>query len=209
MGLGSLLAVSLAQARGKAAECRRVLADGVDPIEARSTTRARQALQSARTINFGDCAERFIKSHQAGWKNEKHVGQWHSTIKTYCAPVFGPTPVQHIDTALVLEVLEPIWTRKPETAGRVRGRVERVLDWAKAREYRDGENPARWRGHLDKATSVAQEKPSSQASRCVAFQRYWQLHVNVTGAGGHDRVGVGTFDPYHDAHSRVDWRSLA
>ena len=161
MGLGSSLAVSLAEARAKAAHWRSLLADGVDPIDARRSQRARLELEAAKSISFADCAERFIKAHEPAWKNEKHGAQWHSTIKTYCGPVFGATPVQDIDTALVLKVLEPIWTKKPETAGRVRGRIERILDWAKAREYREGENPARWRGHLDKLL------PSLKKSRRV------------------------------------------
>ncbi len=161
MGLGSLVAVGLAEAREKAAECRRLLANRIDPIDARASDRARQALEAAKSIAFGECAESFIKAHQASWKNDKHLAQWRSTIKTYCAPVFGATPVQRIDTTLVLKVLEPIWTKKPETAGRVRGRIERVLDWAKVRGYRDGENPARWRGHLDKLL------PSLKKSRRV------------------------------------------
>ena len=91
-----------------------------------------------------------MRSHGAGWRNAKHAAQWPSTLKTYVYPIFGHLPVQTIDAALVLKALEPIWNEKPETASRVRGRIEVVLDWAKARELREGENPARWRGHLDK-----------------------------------------------------------
>ena len=88
-------------------------------------------------------------SHRAAWANDKHLKQGESTLKTYVTPVFGALPVQNVDVALVLNALEPIWTIKPETASRVRGRIERILDWAKARGFRQGENPARWRGHLD------------------------------------------------------------
>lgn len=158
MGLGSALAVSLARAREKAAQCRRFLAEGIDPIEARNSERAREALQAAKSISFAACADRFINSHKAGWKNPKHVDQWRSTIKTYCEPIFGATPVQEVDTALVLKALEPIWAKKPETASRVRGRIERILDWAKARGHRDSENPARWRGHLDKLLPNLEKK---------------------------------------------------
>ena len=150
MGLGSLNAIGLADARLKAAECRRLLAGDVDPIAARDAERAHQAMEDARAITFDQCAEAFIASHSAAWKNRKHVAQWKATLKTYASPVFGSLSVQAIDITLVMKVLEPIWATKPETATRIRGRIESVLDWAKARGYRDGENPARWRGHIDK-----------------------------------------------------------
>jgi integrase len=149
MGLGSLNAVGLAEARGMAAECRRQRLQGIDPIEARKSGRAQAQLDAARSITFDDCRDKFIASHRAAWANDKHLKQWESTLKTYVTPVLGALPVQSIDVALVTKVLEPIWTTKPETAGRVRGRIERILDWAKARGFRQGENPARWRGHLD------------------------------------------------------------
>jgi integrase len=101
-------------------------------------------------MTFRACAERMIASHEAAWKNPKHRAQWKATLATYVYPTFGELSVAAVDTGLVLKALEPIWATKPETAGRVRGRVEAVLDWAKARGYREGENPARWRGHLDK-----------------------------------------------------------
>jgi integrase len=92
----------------------------------------------------------YIAGHTAGWRSAKHIAQWKATLAKYAEPVIGGLSIQAIDTALVLKVLEPIWSVKPETAGRVRGRIEAILDWAKARGYRTGENPARWRGHLDK-----------------------------------------------------------
>jgi integrase len=149
MGLGSLKAVGLAAARLKAAECRGMLADGIDPIAARDGERAQRAVEDARAITFDHCADAFIEAHSSAWKNQKHVAQWKATIRTYVSPVFGSLPVQAVDVALVMKVLEPIWTTKPETAARIRGRIESVLNWAKAREYRTGENPALWKGHLD------------------------------------------------------------
>ena len=104
---------------------------------------------NARTMTFDECAEAYIKAHRAGWKNAVHAAQWDSTLKTYVSPVFGSLPAQAIDTALVIRVIEPLWTTKPETAGRLRGRIESILDWARVRGYRTGENPARWKGHLD------------------------------------------------------------
>jgi integrase len=149
MGLGSLSAISLVDARAKAAECRRLRQEGVDPIDARKTSRAQFAFDAAKALTFKDAASAYIASHRTGWRNEKHSAQWESTLKTYAEPIIGSVSVQAIDTALVLKVLEPIWSTKPETAGRVRGRMESVLDWATTRGYRKGENPARWRGHLD------------------------------------------------------------
>ncbi len=150
MGLGSLLAVSLEAARTKVSACRVLRQDGIDPIEARRAERIASALDVAKSQTFKTCAEKYIAAHQAAWRNAKHAAQWKSTLETYAEPVIGHLPVQSIDTALVLKILEPIWSSKSETAGRLRGRVEAVLDWATARGYRQGENPACWRGHLDK-----------------------------------------------------------
>jgi integrase len=149
MGLGATHTIGLAEAREKARECRRLRLDGINPIEARKVARAQARLAAATATTFKDCAERYIASHRAGWRSSAHAAQWPSTFGRYVYPVFGPLPVQAIDVGLVLKALEPIWTAKPETANRVRGRIESVLDWATARGYRKGENPARWRGHLE------------------------------------------------------------
>jgi len=141
--------VSLLEARKRASERRLQRHDGIDPIEARRAERLKVRLEAAKTITFKECAEGYIKAHRAGWRNGKHASQWEATLATYAEPIIGKLSVQAIDTALVLKVLEPIWTEKPETAGRVRGRMESILDWAKVRGYRMGENPARWKGHLD------------------------------------------------------------
>jgi len=149
MGLGSLSAVSLSEARIKAGECRRLREEGVDPIEARKARRLQAALDAAKTLTFKEAAASYIASHRMGWRNAKHATQWENTLATYAEPVIGALSIQAIDTALVLKVLERIWKAKPETATRVRGRIEAILDWAKVRGLRQGENPARWRGHLD------------------------------------------------------------
>ena len=149
MGLGPLHIVSLAQAREKARECRKLRHEGVDPIEARKVRRAEERLAAATAITFEASAEAYIAAHRAAWKNPKHAAQWPSTLKTYVYPVFGALPVQSVDVGLVMKALEPIWQDKPETASRVRGRIESVLDWATARGYRQEENPARWKGHLE------------------------------------------------------------
>lgn len=150
MGLGPVHTITLAEAREKARDCRRRLLDGIDPIEARRSERQRARTAEARGITFRECADKLIAAHEAGWRSEVHRKQWKATLETYAHPIVGDLAVSAIDTALVVKIVEPIWTAKPETASRVRGRVESVLDWATARGFRQGENPARWRGHLDK-----------------------------------------------------------
>jgi integrase len=107
------------------------------------------ALEEAKAITFKEAAQQYIKAHRAEWKNAKHASQWENTLATYAYPIIGSLSVQAIDTAVVRRVLEPIWTVKPETATRVCGRIEKVLDWAAYRGLRAGDNPARWRGHLE------------------------------------------------------------
>lgn len=150
MGLGPVHTIGLAEARTRATDCRRALLDGIDPIESRRAARLEARRAARRVLTFKECADRHIAAQEAGWRNVKHRAQWTSTLEAYAYPKLGGLAVDAIDTALVVDVLEPIWTAKPETAGRVRGRVEAVLNWAAARGYRESENPARWRGHLDK-----------------------------------------------------------
>jgi integrase len=149
MGLGPVHTIGLAEARERARECRRLRLDGIDPIEVRRSRQVATRLEEARAMTFTECAAAYIVAHRAGWRNAKHAAQWSATLAAYVDPVLGNLAVQSVDIALVLRVLEPIWTTKPETASRVRGRIENVLDWATARGYRAGENPARWRGHLE------------------------------------------------------------
>lgn len=133
----------LQEARAKARDARRLRHDGIDPIDARRAARARKRVEEAKAITFRECAEAYVKAQRAGWRNPKHAAQWSATLSTYAYPVIGPVSVQAVDVNLVLQVLEPIWTNKPETASRVRGRVEAVLNWATVRGYRGGDNPAR------------------------------------------------------------------
>jgi integrase len=149
MGLGPVHTVSLAEAREAARLCRKARLGGIDPIDARRAGRIEERIEAARTMSFAECAAAYIAAHRAGWRNTKHAVQWRSTLAAYVYPIFGGLPVQAIDTGLVVKAIEPIWTTKPETASRVRGRIESVLDWAAARGLRQGENPARWRGHLE------------------------------------------------------------
>jgi integrase len=147
MGLGPVSIVTLVDARQAAADLRRQRWEGKDPLGER---RARQAavLEAAKAVTFKTAAALYISSHQPGWRNAEHGRQWKATLEAYAEPVIGSLPVQAVDTALVLKALEPIWATKTETASRVRGRIESVLDWATARSYRRGDNPARWKGHL-------------------------------------------------------------
>ncbi|MFN4163567.1 MAG: tyrosine-type recombinase/integrase [Ferrovibrio sp.] len=146
MGLGPLSVISLAEARALAVECRKLRQAGTDPIDARKDTRKAQQ-REAKT--FQVCAETYIETHAAGWRNAKHADQWRNTFSTYVWKQMGATAIDKVTTDDVLKVLEPIWKEKTETASRLRGRIEAVLDWATARGYRSGNNPARWRGHLD------------------------------------------------------------
>ena len=157
MGLGPLHTVSLAEAREKALAQRKLLLEGVDPLAAKQASEVQRKLAEASVITFDSAATSYIASHRAGWKNEKHAEQWTNTIATYASPVFGSLPVADVTTALVLRVLQPIWTTKTETASRVRGRVEKILDWCKTQGYRTGDNPAAWRGHLENLLSAPQK----------------------------------------------------
>jgi integrase len=150
MGLGSLRKTSLADARAEVADCHRLLKAYVDPIQERGRQRAAAVLSAAKSITFKDAARSYIASHGVGLKSPKQATQWMATIATYAEPTLGELLVRDIDTGLVHRVLEPIWFEKPETARRTRSRIEVILDWAKVHRYRDGENPAAWRGNLDK-----------------------------------------------------------
>lgn len=142
MGLGSYPDIGLADARTKASEYRQQAKAGIDPIEARR-------IEPEKVPTFTTCAARYIRAHRSGWKNAKHARQWVSTLKTYARPLIGSKPVDTVSTEDILEILSPIWATKTETAKRLQGRIENVLDFAAARKFRDPVNPARWRGHLD------------------------------------------------------------
>src|SRR5262245_9632085 len=148
MGLGGLAKVGLADARKKAAEKRLLLADKIDPIERRKAVRGEKKIEATRTVTFDDCATAYIKAHAASWRHPKHHQQWTNSLARHVSPAFGDVPVGSVDIGMITNVLEPLWAKTPETASRIRGRIESILDWAKVRGFREGENPARWRGHL-------------------------------------------------------------
>ena len=154
MGLGALHSTSLAEARDAAAEARKLLRAGIDPIEHRRVAEGQEAAALAAAVGrssmtFDAAASAYVEAHRPAWRNAKHAAQWASTLQTYASPAFGSLPVAAIDTALVMKALTPIWTTKTETASRVRGRIEAVLSWTISMNYREGPNPAAWKDHLE------------------------------------------------------------
>lgn len=145
MGLGAYPGVGLANARDSREWARGVLNAGKDPIEARK----RKQEADASRMTFAQCAAAYISAHEASWRNPKHRQQWANTLATYAGPVIGGLPVDEVDVDRVYDVLHPIWASKPETASRLRGRIEVILDWAQVSRRREGENPARWKGNLE------------------------------------------------------------
>jgi integrase len=169
MGLGPYPDVSLAKARSKAQVQRELLADGLDPLEVKHRERAAARVKAAKTVTFAHCAEKYLAVHGQAWKNAVHRAQWKSTLQKFAFPIIGNLPVSEIDTAHVVRVIEPHWSTKTETASRVRLRVEKILDWARVRGFRAGENPARWRGHLDSLLPSPKKIKKVQHFRALAY----------------------------------------
>jgi integrase len=186
MGLGPFHSVPLAEAREKAAVCRTARLRGLDPLEERRREKSAKIIEISSAVTFEQCAESYIATHKDGWKNGKHASQWTATLQTYVYPIFKDTPVAEINDELVLKVLQPIWKEKTETASRLRGRIERILDWARVMKYRTGDNPARWRGHLDhllpKRSKVAAviHHPALPIDDTPKFIRTLRREVTVT-----------------------------
>lgn len=169
MGLGPTHTVSLSEARDAARQARKMLLNSIDPLEERKATRRAAEQRDSTRLTFGECAEQYITTHQAAWKNPKHAAQWRSTLATYCAK-FNAKPVFEVLRADVVTCLEKIWATKHETATRLRGRIESVLDWATVHGYRDGENPARWKGNLDHLLPTISKTRRVQHHRAVPWQ---------------------------------------
>lgn len=184
MGLGSCNTFTLAEARQKSLECRKMLYDGIDPIEHRKSERFASRVNEAKLITFQEAADKYISAHSASWRSFKHTQQWTNTLVTYAHPIVGTLPVQSIDVGLVMEILEPIWKAKPETAGRVRGRVESIIDWAKARGQFEGENPARWRGHLDKLLPARAKVQKVKHHTALPYPEMGQFMNNLSEQNG-------------------------
>jgi integrase len=175
MGLGTYPEISLDVAREKARACREMRAHNLDPIDERDAEERRQQTEKAREVTFRACGELYIAGKENAWKNAKHRQQWSNTLETYAYPIIGDLPVHAIDTPLVLKVLEQqvdgaaLWKARPETASRLRGRIEVVLDWAKVRGSRAGENPARWRGHLSMSLATRSEVRAVKHHNALPF----------------------------------------
>lgn len=179
MGLGPVAVVPLSTAREKTLEAQRTIREGLDPIEARQAQKQERALAEAKAITFRKAAEQYIAAHRSGWKNAKHAAQWTSTLETYAYPVIGNLSIAAIDTGLVLKIVEPIWQTKTETATRVRSRIENILDWATVRGYRQGDNPARWRGHLEKSLPARSKVRKVKHHAALPYQEIAAFMVDL------------------------------
>ena len=175
MGLGPTHTVSLAEARQKALAARKLIIDGINPLAAKKQDKITAALANARMMTFDQCAEAYVAAHKAGWKNAKHADQWTNTLSTYASPIIGHLPVAEIDTSLVVKCLTPIWETKTETASRLRGRIESILGWATTSGYRIGENPARWKGHLDNLLATISKASRTKHHPSLPWQRMNEL----------------------------------
>ena len=149
MSLGAYPRIPLSAAREAARVALGLRDSGIDPLVDRANKREAQRLAIAQRLEFDKAAEAFIQEHETTWRNAKHAQQWRNTLATYVSPKFGAVPVSEVDQAMVLRALSPIWKTKTETATRLRGRIEQILDWATAHGHRTGTNPARWRGQLE------------------------------------------------------------
>jgi integrase len=189
MGLGPLETVTLKQAREKAVAARQQLKDGTDPIAAKKEAKAARAVEAAKTMTFGECAKGYIEANQASWKNPKHADQWRMTLlgidprgkpakHDYCKTI-RDLPVGAVKTTHVLKVVQPIWIEKTETASRLRGRIEKVLDRAGTLDLRAGENPARWVGHLDQLLPKKSEVSPVENHPALPYARMFEFMTDL------------------------------
>jgi len=181
MGIGSLHDLSLENARIKANELRGQVHQGIDPIEHKRQLESTNNKAKLKITTFQQCVNSYLDAHEDAWRNAKHRAQWRSTLETYACPLIGNLNITQVDTGLVLRILEPIWKTKTETATRLRGRIESILDWAAVRDFRSGDNPARWKGHLDKLlpkpSKVANSKHFAALPYKEISQFIQQLHI--------------------------------
>lgn len=184
MGLGPMPSITLAMARDKAREAREKIEQGIDPIGNRVSARVQQQVEAAKRLLFVDAARQCISAKSAEWSNAKHALQWSVTLETYAYPVLAKLGVEQIETTHILEVLRPIWTTKTETASRVRGRIETVLDWAAAHGSRTGSNPARWTGHLDQLLPKPTKVAKVRHHEAVPYKDVAAVFSEIEQAGG-------------------------
>jgi hypothetical protein len=191
MGLGSLPDISLADARSAAAGARVLCKQGIDPIEQRDNQRAAQRIEKARSISFEECATLYFEANKAAWRNAQHTRDWQLSLKNHVFPKIGNLPVADVDVALVLKVLEPMWSTTPVSAGRVRGRLESVLAYATARGYRQGANPAQWRHHLEHLLPKGKKLRSVRHHPALPFE---QIASFVSDLRKRSEAGAGALE---------------
>lgn len=184
MGLGATHTIGLSEARQKALDARKLLADGLNPMIVKKQKLLAVALEHAKMMTFDQCAAAYIEAHKASWKNAKHIGQWTNTLATYASPVFGQQSVANVDTALIMKCLSPIWQSKTETASRLRGRIESVLGWATTSGYRTGENPARWKGHLENLLATIGKSSRTKNLPSLPWQRIGEFMLALKARHG-------------------------
>ncbi len=185
MGLGPAEIVGLAEAKEACLAARRSILAGHDPIDTRKASRAKVTLNTFRQV-----AEAYIAAHETAWKNEKHKWQWRQTLEAHAYPVIGDMAVASVDTAAVTRILEPIWREIPETASRLRGRIEAILDFAKAREWRAGENPARWRGHLETLMPAKSKVAKVEHHAALPWRDIGTFMASVSREGGNAALAL-------------------
>ena len=176
-GLGSFKVLTLAEAREAALQCRKLRAQGLDPIREKKKLRVATRLEDAKSITFKDCVEQYLKAHASAWKDNRHTWKWERSLELYAYPTLGDLPVGEIDIDYVFRAIDPIWGDKNETASRVRGRIEQVLDWARVRGYREGDNPARWQGnlaHLLPARDKIKKKQHLKSLPYAELPKFWK-----------------------------------
>lgn len=186
MGLGAYPDVTLKEARERAEKARKLLHDNIDPIDQRQAARSAMLAAREAALTFEQCAVAYIAMKEPEWKNIKHGEQWRNTLTTYAYPVIGSILVADIDQTHILRILEPIWTTKTETASRLRGRLENILDYATVRGYREGDNPARWRGHLDKILATPSKVAKSEHHAALPY-----IHIGEFMAQLRQQPGMG------------------
>jgi len=211
MGLGPLAHLPLADARDAASAARALVWDGKDPIEVKREAAAAAKVEASRGVTFKAYAESYISSHEKGWKNEKHKQQWRNSLATYAYPFIGETSVADVDTAGLLAVLRPVWNHKPETASRVRGRIENILSAAKAEGLRTGENPALWRGHLDQLFPKKRKVRKVKHHAALPYDElpeFWQsLTKDKSDSARLLQFLILTVARYNEA-STADWKEI-
>jgi hypothetical protein len=205
--------VRLSEAREKASVLFRQVKSGIDPLVVRDAAlaAAKAAAQGAavKGVTFREAARRYIDGHSAAWRNPKHAAQWVSTIETYANPVYGDLAVADVATAHVLAALEPIWLTKPETASRVRGRIETILDFAKTRGWRSGENPAAWKGHLALTLPARSKVAKVEHHAALPWREIGDFIARASKPSGDRRSGSQVRDPDGCAQWRSTRRTLA